>query len=56
MSEETDNRLACWGCPYGKTSVCKHPDFENRKLKPLIIAEEGTVYPNFCPLPKKERR
>ena len=56
MSEPSEGGLACKGCIHGKTSSCLHPDFEKRKLKPLIIAEEGTVYPPFCPLPDKYRR
>ncbi len=48
--------LHCLICPYGKTTVCTHPDFKDRKLKPFIIAEEGTEYPPFCPLPDKHRR
>ena len=33
---------------------CHHPDFEGRRFKPLIIAEEGSTHPVFCPLVKKD--
>ena len=52
---EEAGELQCPKCVYKNYSHCNHPRFKRRKLKPFIIAEEGTVYPPFCPLEKHEQ-
>ena len=53
---EVKATLECPNCYYIDGSKCLHPEFKKRKLKPLIIANEGEKYPGFCPLEKKNRR
>jgi len=46
--------LECGSCPHVRGSVCNHPKWaQERKTKPLIIAEQGDKYPAFCPLERK---
>jgi hypothetical protein len=49
--------MACNNCEHAHYSVCRHPKFQNKnRVKPLIIAEQGSVAPPFCPLPEEEQR
>lgn len=45
--------LECDDCTHRKGSVCQHPKFNVRKVKPLILADEGERHPAFCPLKEK---
>jgi hypothetical protein len=35
-----------------KTHECHHPEFDDKRFKPFLIAEQGMTHPVFCPLVK----
>lgn len=48
--------MACDKCEHAHHIVCRHPYFQGRRVKPLIIAEQGSVVPLFCPLSKEKQQ